>query len=106
MSYDEVDSFLRKWADENGIFLLQEETVPHRRFFYVSSLDNDTFQVVIEPPEGDKLTISLHLIENLLNHESCSIYTASIGNFTRRLTEIMATIEKWFCSKGTKIAPH
>lgn len=51
------------WAKSNDIKILTDEQEPRRQYFYVSSQEGATFQVVIEPVLSEMARIDVHLIE-------------------------------------------
>lgn len=65
MNYPKLHSDIRSWADSNSIIILEEDVVPGRLYFYLSSDVGETFQIVIEPEVSDKARIDAHLIESL-----------------------------------------
>jgi protein-tyrosine-phosphatase len=96
MSFDEVDPILQRWAKENEIMILAEDVAPNRRYFYISSPAGETFQIVIEPPQGTDVRIDAHLIETRDDEEIHDIYEARADSLQATLDQIMQRIKNWF----------
>jgi hypothetical protein len=96
MSYDNIDRSIEKWVTWHKIYLLHEECVPNRRYYYVSSQSGETFQVVIEPEREGKVRIDAHLIESLDDKYAHFTWEVSVSQIQSALDMSLATTHAWF----------
>jgi hypothetical protein len=67
--YASVDPMIEKWVGENFLVLFRAFADREARFVYVSSNDGECFQISIEPPEGNLVTVNAWTVETLDDRE-------------------------------------
>jgi hypothetical protein len=65
MSYEAVDDVIGAWAKRHGLRLSTEFGGQPRRFCYVSGGKHECFQVSVDPPEGEHITVNAHDVETV-----------------------------------------
>lgn len=62
MSYATIDAVIAEWAAAHGLKLCTEFGGP-ARFCYVSGGEHECFQVSVDPPQGETVTVNAWSIE-------------------------------------------
>ena len=96
MSYLAIDPVINSWTQSRKILLLKEDSKLQRRYFYMSSKNGETFQVVIEPERDGLVRVDAHLIETWNGDQAHYIWEASSRQFMNILELSYESINKWF----------
>ena len=100
MTYEAIILPLEDWSRNRGITILKEDSPIERRYFYISSSNGETFQIVVEPERGGIVRIDAHLIEGQDNVEVHYMWEVPIANFQDILEISAGSIENWFARKS------
>ncbi len=95
MTYSEIDPILIEWTNNHDFNLSKSFGGLPRRFFYVSSGENESFQVSIEPPDGAEILVNLWSVETEDDTELHHAWTVPIGQLTSALEQSLTKIEEW-----------
>lgn len=63
MLYSEVDGAITDWATENSLHLFREWNGKESRFSYLTNDFGECYQIVVSPPENDRIKVDVWIIE-------------------------------------------
>jgi hypothetical protein len=96
MSYNEISSIIESWASAHGFSLMKEDHGPERRFFYVSSVEGETFQFVIEPERDGLVRMDAHMIESPTDQEAHFVWEVPKSQTEHGLDLGLSSAQAWF----------
>ncbi len=96
MLYSTVNALIETWAGLNSIKIMQEAKNPNRIYFYISSQNGETFQIVVEPEKDGKVRVDAHLIESINDEEAHFYWEASPLRISNVLDLGKSSAQVWF----------
>jgi hypothetical protein len=70
--YSSIDPIIEIWERRHGLKVFRSFAGREERFAYVSSSMGETFQIAIQPPDGDNVKINVWSVETLDDREVSS----------------------------------
>ena len=95
MSYAKVDAVITGWADAHRLKLNTKFGGEPRRFCYVGSGQHECFQVSVDPPEGEAVTVNAWSVETEDDAELHRRWIVKSDQLPRTLEEALAQISEW-----------
>lgn len=94
--FEEVDAVIAAWADANVKKLFVEWAGEPARFAYLPGLRPfECFQIWVQPPVADRITVSAASVDTTDNTEHHQIWEGSVDSLATMLDEATEVVRRW-----------
>lgn len=94
-TYEAIDDVIATWASRHGLKLNAQFDGQPRRFCYVSAGEDECFQVSIEPPEGEAITVNAWDVETRDDAEFHRAWQIHRNELASTLDAALEQITEW-----------
>jgi hypothetical protein len=97
--YASIDPLLERWVEEHSLSLFKTFGDREARFVYISSNDGECFQISIEPPQEDSVTVNAWTVETLDDRELHQEWKTPTSDLYGVLQASLAAVRNWFLGR-------